>query len=295
MDLHQLRVFASVYRNRSFSRASEELFLTQPTVSDHIKSLEAELDVRLFDRLGRSIIPTGEADLLYTHAAELLEKAREIMETVSRFSKKISGELVIGASTIPGTFVLPYLMVSCQKDLPSITFQIRVSDTKEIVDRIASYELLLGIVGSEIPHDQISFEPFMEDELIAVAAPSLGNAAATSLSRLMSLPMVLREEGSGTRKEVERMLRENGLSVDRMKIAGIFGSSDAVREAVKAGLGVAMVSRISVADELKYGSLKELQLREGPFKRNFYIALHRKRSLPFIYSTFIDYLKQHRQ
>src|SRR3989304_7874486 len=105
MDVHQLKVFASVFKNRSFSRASEELHLTQPTISDHIKALEEELECKLFDRLGRTIIPTKEAGVLYRHSLELLEKAETLKEAVGEIKKDLTGRIVVGASTIPGVYL----------------------------------------------------------------------------------------------------------------------------------------------------------------------------------------------
>src|SRR5512143_3620760 len=115
MDIHHLRVFTTVFRNRSFSKASEELHLTQPTVSDHVKALEDELHCRLFDRLGRSIIPTKEADLLYSHSAELIEKADALKELIGQSKNTITGELNVGASTIPGTYVIPRIIADFTK------------------------------------------------------------------------------------------------------------------------------------------------------------------------------------
>lgn len=101
MDIHQLKVFSSVFRHRSFSKASEELHLTQPTVSDHIMTLEKEFDCKLFDRLGRTIMPTSEAEVLYNNAVEIIEKADALKGALGRFRKEIAGELAIGASTSP--------------------------------------------------------------------------------------------------------------------------------------------------------------------------------------------------
>src|ERR1700687_1846836 len=115
MDLHHLRIFLSVFRNRSFSKASRELRLAQPTVSDDIKTLEDYLDCVLFERLGRKIIPTGEAELLYNHAIEVTEKADSIRHALGQFKKEVAGELIIGASSIPGTYLLPLLMASFKK------------------------------------------------------------------------------------------------------------------------------------------------------------------------------------
>ncbi|HMK56094.1 MAG TPA: LysR family transcriptional regulator, partial [Dissulfurispiraceae bacterium] len=159
MDIHQLRIFASVYKNKSFSRASEELYLTQPTVSDHIKALEEEFGCRLFDRLGRSILHTKEAEALYGHALEIIEKADKVKDIIGRFKKEPSGELVLGASTIPGTYLLPPVMAAFRSRYPSISFQIIIGDSREIVDKVLAHDLLLGIVGSKPSNEQIVHIP----------------------------------------------------------------------------------------------------------------------------------------
>lgn len=290
MDIHQLRVFASVFKNRSFSKASEELHLTQPTISNHIKALEEEFECRLFDRLGRTIIPTKEAEVLYGHTVEIIEKAEVIKEAIGQLKKDLTGKLIVGASTIPGVYLMPRFLTEFQRNYPSISFQILISDSKGIIESINRHELLLGVVGAKIGNDQINYMPFVEDELIVVSSPSLVDKSAMTLRDLIGLPMVLREEGSGTRREAERFLTGKGVSLDGIKIAGIFGSTDAVKQAVKAGLGVSIVSRFSVADELKYKILKEIKLADLQMKRRFFIVTHKKRTLPSAYETFLKHI-----
>jgi DNA-binding transcriptional LysR family regulator len=291
MDIHHLRIFASVFRHKSFSKASEELHLTQPTVSDHIKTLEEELSCRLFDRLGRSIVPTREADALYTHAVEIIEKADLLKEVIGRVRKEVAGELVIGASTIPGTYLMPSLIAAFRKVHPSTSFQIIVSDSRDIVGKVLRHELLIGIVGAKLTNDQIHYVPFMEDEMIAVASPSLMKDGVITLQDLTRIPMVLREEGSGTRREVEKILESKGVALGEIGIAGIFGSTDAVKQAVKAGLGISIVSKFSVTDELKHKVLKEIKVKDVQMKRNFYIITHKKRTLPVAYNAFLEYIR----
>ncbi|HXX53779.1 MAG TPA: selenium metabolism-associated LysR family transcriptional regulator [Thermodesulfovibrionales bacterium] len=292
MDIHHLRIFASVFRHKSFSKASEELFLTQPTVSDHIKTLEEELSCRLFDRLGRSIVPTKEADALYTHAVEIIEKADVLKEVIGQVTKEVAGELVIGASTIPGTYLIPPIIAAFRKAHPSTSFQIIVSDSKDIVGRILGHEFLIGIVGAKLTNHQIHYISFMEDEMIAVAAPSLMKDSVIPLQDLTRIPMVMREEGSGTRREVEKILENKGVAPEEIKIAGIFGSTDAVKQAVKAGLGISIVSKFSVTDELRCKVLKEIRLKNVLMRRNFYIITHKKRTLPLVYRAFLEHIKQ---
>ncbi len=292
MDVHQLRVFVSVFKNRSFSKASEELYLTQPTISNHIKTLEGELGCQLFDRLGRTIIPTKEAEVLYNHALEIIEKARSIKELIGHMKKEISGELVIGASTIPGTYLLPSIMAGFVGKYPSVSFQILISDSREIIEKISRHELLMGIVGARLANSQIVYTPFLEDELIVVSSPSFIKHGQMTLKELMNLPVLLREQGSGTRRETEKILEDRGISLDSIKIAGIFGSTDAIKQAVKAGLGISILSRLSVRDELRYGILKEIRLSDTHMKRRFYIVTHKKRTLPEAYNLFLEHISK---
>jgi DNA-binding transcriptional LysR family regulator len=290
MDIHQLKVFTSVFKNRSFSRASEELHLTQPTISNHIKSLEDEFECKLFDRLGRTILPTKEAEVLYGHSVEIIEKAVVLKEALVQLKKDLTGKLIVGASSIPGVYLMPRIMTEFQKRYPAISFQIVISDSKGIMESINNHDLLLGIVGAKLDNDQINFTPFVEDELIVVSSPSMVDKNTITLKELISLPMVLREEGSGTRKETEKFLTDKGFSPDKINQAGIFGSTDAVKQAVKAGLGVSIVSRFSVVDELNHNILKEIKLADIQMKRKFYIITHKKRTLPRAYETFLKYI-----
>jgi DNA-binding transcriptional LysR family regulator len=290
MDIHQLRVFASVFRNRSFSKASQELHLTQPTISNHIKALEDEFACRLFDRMGRSIIPTKEAEVLYGQSTEIIEKAEALKDALGELKKEAIGKLVIGASTIPGVYLMPRIMSEFQKKYPAISFQILIADSGGIIESISRHELILGIVGAKLGNEQINYIPFVEDELIVVSAPSKTGKNSIALRELSDLPMVFREEGSGTRKETERFLEMKGLSFENMKVAGIFGSTDAVKQAVKAGLGVSILSRFSVADELEHKLLEQIKLTDIEMKRNFYIVSHKKRTLPRLYDIFLQHI-----
>ncbi len=296
MDIHQLRVFASVFKNRSFSKASRDLHLTQPTVSNHIKALEEEFDCRLFDRLGRTIIPTRQAEILYTKANEIIEKADALQETLGELKKEMAGTLVVGASTIPGVYLLPRIMTDFQRKHPSVSFQILIADSVGVVEGIGKHELLLGMVGTKLNDDQMNYVPFIEDELIVVAAPFfMPDRVTASLQELSLFPMVFREEGSGTRREAEKFLGQEGISLKDIRVAGVFSSTDAVKQAVKAGLGISILSRFSVEDELRHNVLREIKIPNMNMKRCFYIVTHKKRTLPRLYEVFLEHLLTVRQ
>ncbi|MFN3740773.1 MAG: selenium metabolism-associated LysR family transcriptional regulator, partial [Thermodesulfovibrionales bacterium] len=290
MELHQLKVFLSVFKHRSFTKASEELHLTQPTISDHIKSLEDELNCRLFDRLGRTIIPTAEASILYNYAVELIEKSQEAKDSIQKAKNQPAGELLIGASTIPGTYMLPKIIKRFRETYPLIELSLLISDSKGILDKLLSHELLFGVIGAKLTNSNINYTHFGEDELIIVSSPGIIKKSFISIEDLKSYPFVLREEGSGTRKEMERLLEQKGVAIEGLKIAGTFGSTEAVKEAVKAGLGIAAVSRLSVKEELSSGTLKEVRVPGLEMKRKFYIITHKKRTLPPQYKLFFEHL-----
>ncbi len=290
MDIHHLKVFASVFKNKSFSKASEELYLTQPTISNHIKALEDELGCNLFDRLGRYIIPTKEAEVLYNLSTELIEKITNIKEAIANIKKEIAGNLLIGASSIPGVYLIPGIMAGFKKHHPGISFQIIISDSMEISEKISGHDLLMGIVGAKLGNENIRYTPFVEDELIAVSAPDFVKKKFLTLKELVQYPMVLREDGSGTRKVTEKFFTEKEISLDDIRIAGLFGSTDSIKQAVKAGLGVAILSKFSVSEELTHGTLEEIKLSDIKMKRKFYIATHRKRTLPRLYAAFLEHL-----
>jgi len=292
MDIHHLRVFVSVFKNRSFSRASEQLNLTQPTVSDHIRSIEQEFDCRLFDRLGRSILPTKEAEALYLHAVDIIERTDAVREVLGQFRAEPSGELVVGGSTIPGTYLLPSIMAKFRKKYPLIGFQIVISDSQIIVERLLDHDLLIGIVGTRLSNSQLSYEPFYDDELVVVASPDLAVKQTISLTDFLNMPAIMREEGSGTRREIERILAAKGHSIDDLKVSGIFGTTDAVKQAVIAGLGVAVLSRVAVRGELAANVLQEIRISGLKMRRQFFLVTHQKRTLPSAYAAFVQHLMQ---
>ncbi len=290
MDIHHLRVFAAVFKHKSFSKAAEELNLTQPTVSDHIRSLEEELHCQLFDRLSRRIIPTKEAAVLIGKAQEIIGNVEGFKNVLGEFREDLSGHLVIGASTIPGTYILPGLTASFRQKNASVLFEVVVSDSRAIIDKVAGDELLMGIVGAKLESKQVDYKPFLDDELIVVASSGIDVKNNISIKDITGLPIVMREQGSGTKRVFENILEKEGIDFQQLNVVGIFGSTDAVKQAVKEGMGISIISRRSVKDELKCGMLKEIKIKDANMKRQFYIITHRKRTLPHLYKVFLDYL-----
>ncbi len=286
MDLHQLKIFVFVYKHRSFSKASEEINLTQPTVSDHIRSLEEELKCRLFDRLGRSIIPTAEADLIYPKAVDLIERSETIKELIFQSKDRIGGEIVIGASTIPGTYLLPNFIKTFKALYPEVTFHVLIADSSGVYEKLINHDILMGMMGVVIEDEALLYEPFYDEELVLVSSPSLNYPTEIKPEAMKNIPFVLREPGSGTRKETENIFKKVRINYKDINVVSTLGSTEAVREAVKAGLGCSVLSALAVKDELRHGLVKKIAIKGVQMKRKLYIVTHRKRSVPKRYELF---------
>ena len=291
MDIHHLRVFAEVYRQRSFSRAAETLLLSQPTISEHIKTLEEELNCRLFDRLGRTIVPTKVADILFPRAVNLIEALEKLHEEVANIQGRITGHIVIGASTIPGTYILPAIAAEFKSREESISFEIIIEDSRKITDMVLHHELLMGVVGARMEPEKLNYTPLVEDELILVSTDRIINSSSITIEELKTIPFVLREEGSGTRKTLEEYLLKRNLSLEDLNIVATLGSTDSVKQALKSSLGASILSRISVREEIERGVLKEVRIRGWRIKRNFSVITHRKRTLPPQYQALFEFMK----
>ncbi len=290
MKLIQLKLFALIFKNRSFSKTSEEFGLTQPTISSHIKNLEEELECNLFDRLGRSIIPTKEAEILYPHVLDIIEKVTDMQNAIKHPGANLAGKISIGADTVAGVYLLPYLIADFKKTYPEFYFKVNISNSQEIIDNILQSKVFLGLVSTRLNMEQIAYMDFLQDELIVISSPDLIKKDMITLGELIEFPVVLREEGSGTIKIIEELFESKGISINELKIAGFFGSTDAVKQAVKEGLGFSFISRIVVNDELKNKILKEVKISEVAITNKFYLAKSKESILPKTYITFLEHI-----
>ena len=279
-----------MYKSGSFTRAAELLSTSQPSVSEQVRNLETRLGCRLFDRLGRTIKPTRKAEILYPKAQSILEDIRHVEEELFLEDQNVSGELVVGASTIPGAYILPHIATDFKTLHPEISFEIRIADSGEVIDAVLNHDLLIGIVGTKITSNNLKFYSFVEDELVLTASAKRKVKSTISLQQLVKLPFLLRENGSGTRKSMEEFGFKNGLEIGQLNTVAVLGSNAAIKEAIKENLGVSILSRISIRDELGCGKLKEIQIEGMTLKRSFYVVTLKKRSLPNPYTVFLETL-----
>lgn len=266
------------------------LSTSQPTISEHIKNLEKGLGCKLFDRLGRSIRPTRKAQRLYPKALAIIEDIETLEKELALEETNISGDLIVGASTIPGAYLLPRFANAFKRLHSEISFEIRIAGSGEIIDSVLNHEILLGFVGKKFQSKNLQLNPFIEDELVLAAAPERNIENDISLKELLKSPFLMRENGSGTRKTIEDFLLKNKLDIDQLNTIAILGSNAAIKEGVKENLGVSILSKISIRDELAFGSIKEIKIKGMRIKRMFYTITHKKRTLPKHYTAFLEQL-----
>lgn len=293
MDLRQVEVFYYVAKHRSFSKAAAALSLTQPTVSGHIKALEAALNLVLFNRLGRDVQLTHAGDILYEHAKRLVDTKQAALQGIEELRDGLRGELVLGGSSIPGQYVLPRVLGQFQPQYPGITIVLHITDTMETLERVVRGDFELGIVGAQVSHAHVAYDPFVEDELVlAVSADhEWAKLANIPLEALATAPFIQRERGSGSRLVIERALADAGLPPTHLHVMAEMGTTEAIKQGIKAGLGVSIMSNLALSDEQKAGSIRTITIDGLHIRRHFSIIRHTGRALSPLAQTFDTFLR----
>jgi DNA-binding transcriptional LysR family regulator len=292
-DLRQLEVFVKVLELGSFSKAGEAVHLAQASVSERIATLENMVGAKLLDRMGRTIAPTKAGDLLYRHAHRLLEMKKTACFEMQDFLGVKQGEIRIGGSTIPGEYILPRVIGRFSKEYPLITVTLTVADSEEIERQVLDGEFELGVIGRKSSNKNLASHELWEDELV-LALPSTHRWAGKKeilIQEVVQEPFISRELGSGTLKSMEPYLQRAGLKgMDSLKVVARLGTSTAVKEGIKAGLGISILSAIAIETELKAGVLKALRVKGIPMSRHFYLIRDKRRTASPIARSLMDFL-----
>ncbi len=291
MELKYIEIFCAVVELKSFSKAAQLLHLTQPTISIHIKALEDEFKTKLLDRFGRTIRPTQDGEILYRYAKEIVNLKENARLAMERLSGTMSGRLIIGASTIPGEYLLPRFLSQFKKAYPEVVPTLKIGDSRDIQESVLQGEVDLGIIGTQAKDKNIISRKFLADELILVA-PCRYKNSVLNRSELKTVPLLIRETGSGSRASIEMHLNKAGVTLENLNIVAEIGSSQALIQAVKSGMGLAFTSKLSVANDLQQKILKAVQLKGTRMARNFHIITHRLRHHSRICTTFIEFLSR---
>jgi DNA-binding transcriptional LysR family regulator len=290
MTLRQLEVFLAVARARSFRRAAEHLPLSQPALSQHVRELEADLGAQLFDRAGRAIHLTDAGRILEEHATRLLSALTDARRAIADLQGLERGTLTIGASTTPGIYVLPGVLGVFKQRFPGVSVTMRLGNSEQIESLVRAGELDLGLIGDRgrSPAEEC-LAASVADELVLVVGPQHAWARRRDIrpEELAAQALLLREAGSATRQVTERALAAADVSY---RTAMVLEHTEAIKQGVLAGLGVAFLSIHTVRDDLATGRLHALRVRGLRIQRHFHLIHHERRQLSAASRAFMELL-----
>jgi DNA-binding transcriptional LysR family regulator len=280
MENFRLRVFRTVAHSLNFRKASEELFITQPAVTQQVKALEEELGISLFDRTKGRITLTESGVVLFGYAQKLKAMVDEAAQAVAEVSGTRNDELRVGASQTIGQYLLPNLLAGFRREYPRVSLSGMSGNTDEVLAALAEHRIDLALVEGPSPRSDVKAEPFMEDHMVLVVPHDHDWAdQEIGITDLESVAFVTREHGSGSRRVVEDALNQAGLQVNALHTTMTLDTTEGILSAVEAGLGIAFVSRWAVRNQLTLGTLKLAHVKGLKLSRVFSVA-HRQGAVP---------------
>ncbi len=295
MDMRKLDVFCKIVELKSFTRTAEAVLLSQPTVSEHIRSLEEELGYKLFDRLGREVEPTPVGLILYDYGKKILRLQHEAQQAVEHYGGRLIGRIKIGSGTIPGTYILPELIGRFRNQYSSIKATLRIAGSRLIAGEVLAGELEIGVVGARWNENGLQWQKVFGDELTLIvhAGHPWADRKEVGLDEVIAEPFILRERASGTRKVIEQILEEHGVKPSDLKEVAEIGSTSAVKQAVRAGLGISILSGRSVEQDVLCGALVTVPITGiRRMHRPFFLIQRKNRALSPVADVFLKYLLQ---
>lgn len=254
MNLKQLEAFVQVSESGSFSKAAKELFLTQPTISAHISSLEKELNVRLFIRNTKEVSLSDDGKDLYRYAKQITDLEKAIEERFYMDSDDGKHFITIAASTIPAQYLLPKVLMCYRERYPKEQIKIMETDSSEVVTQVVDHMVDVGFTGTVLEKKHCKYIPFYKDELAVITPDTpeyriLKEQNRDYIDWIKRKPLILREEGSGTRKEAEKQLKNAGISMEDLDIVASIANQETIKKSVKQGMGITVLSRLAAEDE----------------------------------------------
>lgn len=296
MDVDQLRTFLAVLEHSSFSRAAHALRIGQSTVSFHVKTLETILETRLLDRLGGRVRPTAAGRLLERYAHRIVTLREEAILRLRAEKGGEIGQIRIAASTIPAEYLLPPVLAELRRRHPAVAVTVDISDSRRAITSLLAEECDIALVGARVPDKRIVYTPFADDEIVLVGP--MPNSFAPSLrltgAELAHVPIVMREEGAGTRAAVSGLIaRHAGRGLEGTGSIQV-GSTEAAKRCVREGLGLTFVSRRAVAEEIATKRLSLVAFPGTPVHRHFQVARARSASMPMAARILVRLLQENR-
>jgi len=297
VTIQQMESLIYLVKEGSFSRAAKRVFLTQPSLTKHIKNLEDSINARIVNRENMGISLTPEGKILYDYARRILKLRDEVKEKILRIKENESGNIFVSASTIPATYILPYLLNEFKKLFPDIRAYIQANDSEETLGMILNNQAEIGFIGKKTLNKRLNVEPLWKDTLVLTVPGDhpWRKKDYVTLNEVSKEPYIIREVGSGTREVLEEYLLQNtDKSLSRFNIVCEMGSSEAVKEAIIAGLGASILSIHAIKRELKQGILIEVPIQDCSIQRYFYLIYKKQLSLMHHHKLFLKFVKNYK-
>jgi DNA-binding transcriptional LysR family regulator len=287
MDIRDLEVFLAVVKHLNFTRAGEEVHLSQPSVSVRIRRLEDELQVKLFEQVNKKVVRLEASRILESHARRAVSALADARRAIEDLKGLEFGSLRIGASTTPGMYLVPRIIAEFKRKHPTISVSLSTKNTREIEIDVIKNEFDIGFVGGHLVGDNIEWLPWRTDEIVLIAPPNhlLAKRKQIKPSELAKEKLLYREQGSATQAEVERKLTALNLHLES---AADLDNPEAVKQAAANGLGIAFVSQFAVETELKAGTLVAVKVQDLRINREFKIIYRKGKHLSRSASALIE-------
>ena len=295
MELKQLDAYVKVYELQSFSKAANAMFISQPSISAYISSLEKELQTILLHRYAKELMPTKSGALFYEYAKEILALRDKALAGLAGFSGLTAGSIDILASSVPAQYILPEVLGAFHKLHPGITFKMEQADTQEVVSGILLHKAEVGFVGAKIDDPKCICEQFMSEKLILIAPcePRFREKDTVDISALLRDEyFVVRGSGSGTRLKYEDFLSKIGHSPAQLKVSAHLGNTHSIIQAVSSGLGLSFVSELAAAQFIRQGLVLPLNIGQCP-QRSFYTLLKRDCPATPAAAAFVEFARSY--
>jgi DNA-binding transcriptional LysR family regulator len=290
MNLERLRVFKTVAELKSFTRAAEDLYMTQPAISKNIKQIEDFYGVNLFYRIGNHIELTEAGNKLLQFANDILKLADEAKEALNKEKIHSGEQIVLSTGSTVGVYILPRVLKRFIRKFPNIHFTIEISNAENILNKFMDGSIDIGIIGALVHRTNLKYMPFISEQLKLIVANHhpWADKEKVSASDLKNQPFFLRERGSGLRYVVEERLRKAGIE---LKNVTVMPNNEAIVKLVEAGLGVSIVSEYAIAEDLELNRVKTVEIAGIDLERPFYLLYREEKTSSESFSKFIDYLK----
>ncbi len=295
ITMQQMEALIKLVEERSFSRAAKKMYLTQPSLTKHIKNLEELVNARVVNRKNTGISLTPEGKILYDYARRIFKLMGEAKEKIERVREDESGSVFISASTIPSTYILPHVLNVFNKDYADIHCYVQMNDSEATLNMILDNQAEIGFIGKSVSSSKLNIEPIWRDRLVLVVPEGhpWHRKKKITMEKLSREPFIIREKGSATRSILEEYLQKNtDKNLSQFNIVCELGSSEAVKEAVIAGLGISILSIHALKRELKTGLLIEKPVENCTIERNFYLIYKRQLGLMRHHKLFLDFVRK---